>query len=118
MATNKPLEPAVRAIVSTGAAADLRMSGDCTLPQPLSPCTLIIFGATGDLAVRKLLPALFNLFKNNALPPKWAILGCGRSLLDDEAYRGKICEGSPLKLAQPSDAWAVFSKALYYQPVD
>lgn len=48
---------------------------------------LIIFGASGDLAKRKLLPALYKLFRNDLLPEKFAILGIGRTAYDDSSYR-------------------------------
>lgn len=59
------------------------------VPQPL---TLIIFGATGDLAHRKLIPALYHLCSANLLPRKFAIVGFGRSKLDDDAFRKKLRE--------------------------
>src|SRR5579859_1581358 len=55
--------------------------------QVPDPLTLVIFGATGDLAHRKLVPALYNLTEQNLLPEKMAILGFGRSQRDDESFR-------------------------------
>jgi glucose-6-phosphate 1-dehydrogenase len=55
--------------------------------QPVHPTTLIIFGATGDLARRKLLPALYNLAHEGALPEHFALVGSSRSDLSDEAFR-------------------------------
>ena len=48
--------------------------------HPVPPCTVVIFGASGDLAARKLLPALYNLEHcgQEAIPPKSAILGFAR----------------------------------------
>lgn len=48
---------------------------------------LVIFGASGDLTKRKLLPSLFELFLRDALPERFAILGAARSGFSDEAYR-------------------------------
>ncbi len=48
---------------------------------------LVIFGASGDLAKRKLIPALFELFLRGALPKNFAILGAARSAYNDEKYR-------------------------------
>jgi glucose-6-phosphate 1-dehydrogenase len=55
-------------------------------------CVLVIFGASGDLTKRKLVPALFSLFEQNLLPEKFAILGVGRTSFDDESFRKYICE--------------------------
>jgi glucose-6-phosphate 1-dehydrogenase len=49
--------------------------------------TLVIFGASGDLTRRKLLPALYNLSRGNRLPARFAVVGVARSALDDEAFR-------------------------------
>ncbi len=54
---------------------------------PVHPTTLTIFGATGDLARRKLLPALYNLAHEGALPERFNLIGCARSDLSDEQFR-------------------------------
>ncbi|MFP5363325.1 MAG: glucose-6-phosphate dehydrogenase [Thermoleophilia bacterium] len=54
---------------------------------PVHPTALVIFGATGDLARRKLLPALYNLAHEGALPERFALVGNARSDLDDEEFR-------------------------------
>ena len=51
---------------------------------------LIIFGASGDLTARKLVPAIFNLFKGRHLPENFVVLGASRSDLTDEAFRKKV----------------------------
>jgi glucose-6-phosphate 1-dehydrogenase len=51
---------------------------------------LVIFGASGDLTKRKLLPALFELEQQNLLPEKYAVLGVGRTNLADDTFREKI----------------------------
>lgn len=48
---------------------------------------LVIFGASGDLTARKLIPAIYNLFKKNYLPEKYAIVGVGRTPYDDDTFR-------------------------------
>jgi glucose-6-phosphate 1-dehydrogenase len=52
--------------------------------------TVVIFGATGDLAARKLLPALYNLAVRQALPDAFRVVGVGRRAMSDEAYRDKV----------------------------
>jgi glucose-6-phosphate 1-dehydrogenase len=54
------------------------------------PSTVVIFGATGDLARRKLLPALCNLVGRRALPDLFRVVGVGRKPMTDEAYREKV----------------------------
>jgi glucose-6-phosphate 1-dehydrogenase len=59
------------------------------IPQPH---ILIIFGASGDLTRRKLIPALFQLFRQKLLPEKFAILGVGRSEYTDESFRTELMQ--------------------------
>src|SRR5213075_2953865 len=51
------------------------------------PCILVIFGAAGDLTKRKLIPALYNLRKNNLLPDQFAVVGVARAEMGDEEFR-------------------------------
>ncbi|AOW20906.1 glucose-6-phosphate dehydrogenase [Urechidicola croceus] len=55
---------------------------------------LIIFGASGDLTVRKLIPALYDLYTGNFLPENFVVLGVSRSNLSDEAFREKVVYSS------------------------
>src|SRR2546422_4135714 len=54
---------------------------------PVHPTTLAIFGATGDLAKRKLLPSIYNLAHEGALPERFNLLGTARSAMSDEQFR-------------------------------
>src|SRR5205823_3600511 len=54
---------------------------------PVHPTTLVIFGATGDLAKRKLLPALYNLAHEGALPERFHLIGSSRSSMSDDEFR-------------------------------
>ena len=56
------------------------------------PCVMVIFGATGDLTKRKLLPALYNLAKEDFLPHKFAIIGVGRQEMSSEEFRKMVLE--------------------------
>jgi glucose-6-phosphate 1-dehydrogenase len=58
---------------------------------PVAPTTLVIFGATGDLARRKLLPALYNLAHDGALPERFHLIGVARREKEHEDYRSD-CE--------------------------
>ncbi len=59
---------------------------------PVHPTTLVIFGATGDLARRKLLPALYNLAHEGALPERFALVGNARSAMTDEEFRASAVQ--------------------------
>jgi glucose-6-phosphate 1-dehydrogenase len=92
-------------------------------PAPVSrsrsradPCTLIIFGASGDLARRKLLPGLYNLAVDGVLPEKFAVIGWGRTQMDDEAFRAMARQGVDefSRRAIDQDAWRRFSAGLYF----
>ena len=54
------------------------------------PFVMVIFGASGDLTKRKLMPALYSLFKDNRLPKEFSILGVGRTVYSDSQYRSYI----------------------------
>ena len=59
---------------------------------PVAPTTLVIFGATGDLARRKLLPALYNLAHEGSLPERFALVGFSLGDLDDDGFRALLTE--------------------------
>lgn len=54
------------------------------------PTTIVVFGATGDLAQKKIIPALFNLYQQDLLPEKFFIIGSARSDMSDEAFRNYV----------------------------
>jgi glucose-6-phosphate 1-dehydrogenase len=54
---------------------------------PVHPTTMVIFGASGDLAKRKLLPAIYNLAHEGALPERFNLIGCARSEWSDDEFR-------------------------------
>jgi len=56
-------------------------------------CGIIIFGASGDLTRRKLIPSIFRLFRRGLLPERFFVLGCARAALTDEAFRDIFKEG-------------------------
>jgi len=87
------------------------------LPEP---CAVIIFGATGDLTHRKLVPALYNLATENALPPALSVVGFARREKSDEEFRGEL-ETSIRKFSRQAvhDAtWAGFSSSIFYHRSD
>lgn len=61
-------------------------------PRQAGPCVMVIFGATGDLTARKLMPALYNLAKSNLLSREFAIVGAARNDYTTEQFRQIIAE--------------------------
>jgi glucose-6-phosphate 1-dehydrogenase len=85
------------------------------------PATLmVIFGASGDLTSRKLIPGLCNLAEDGYLPDNFIVIGSSRSKLSDEEFRSKVYEGIKhfSRREISSKVWEEFSKNLYYQPCD
>ena len=59
-------------------------------PRTAPPCAVVIFGASGDLTARKLVPAFYNLALANLLPPEFAVVGVARHPMDDERFRDTL----------------------------
>lgn len=64
--------------------------GELCIEKIPSECGLVIFGASGDLTFRKLIPSLYNLYVKKLLPDNFYILGCARTEMDDLSFREKI----------------------------
>jgi glucose-6-phosphate 1-dehydrogenase len=72
---------------------------------PVPPTTLVIFGASGDLARRKLLPALYNLAHEGALPERFNLIGISRREMSDDEFRGQAREAiAEFSRSKPSEA--------------
>lgn len=59
--------------------------------EPTGPCVMVIFGASGDLTKRKLIPAIYNLITHKLLTNNFAVLGVARSEMSNEEFRENIC---------------------------
>jgi glucose-6-phosphate 1-dehydrogenase len=84
-------------------------------------CAIVIFGATGDLTKRKLLPALYRLAYERRLPTKFSIVGTSRSAWSDEAFREKMHDGVKQFLEDSpfdEEQWKCFAQNLHYVPGD
>lgn len=82
--------------------------------------TVVIFGASGDLAQRKLLPALYRMHIQNRLPANTRVVGVSRTDFEHEAWRAHSAE-TTAKFASDDfvqEKWASFAKQLYYQTAD
>ena len=80
------------------------------------PCTLVIFGATGDLTHRKLVPALYNLAADGALPPAISVVGFARRDKSDEVFRTELEEAARKfsRQAINDDLWKNFAATICY----
>ena len=61
-------------------------------PRPAGPCAFVIFGASGDLTKRLLIPALYHLKRTHLLPEDFALIGVSRAELSDEEFRAGIAD--------------------------
>jgi len=89
--------------------------------RPTEPCLFVIFGASGDLTGRKLIPALYNLFCQDFLPARFAVVGVAISPMNDDEFRALMRERvskSPEVLAFRPRLWDEFSSSLHYVPAD
>ena len=80
------------------------------------PCTLVIFGATGDLTHRKLIPALYNLAADGALPPAISVVGFARRDKTDEVFRTEL-EEAARKFSRQNlndELWNSFASCVSY----
>ena len=80
------------------------------------PVSVVIFGGSGDLAHRKLLPALYNLRVDGLLPKRFAVVGVGRTEMSDEAYRDFAKSGITQFSRRPIDdtTWGEFAQSISY----
>jgi glucose-6-phosphate 1-dehydrogenase len=87
-------------------------------PLQPQPCTIVIFGGSGDLSRRKLLPALYNLFLDGVLPENYAVVGTGRTPLSDDDFRKVAREGVIKYSRQPlkDEVWPDFERRLFFVP--
>src|ERR1700679_404789 len=86
--------------------------------QPAPPCTVVIFGASGDLAKRKLIPALYNLLAcgQGMLPPQTAVLASARRDIALADFRKTAHDWTTKysRLKVDESCWATFADGLHY----
>src|ERR1044072_2947341 len=81
-------------------------------------CALVIFGASGDLTNRKLMPSIYNLFRQNMLPEKFFIMGVSRTGWSDDDFRNQMHD-SIKNSEKEADEKSIneFVKNLYYMSI-
>src|SRR5919109_1331666 len=104
---------------SMGSGEEARVI-DEPVGRPGDPCVMVIFGASGDLTKRKLIPALYNLAKENLLSRNFAVVGIARRPMTNESFREKLTEDMNEFATGPvdPDLWAWFVQRIYYLPGD
>ena len=82
--------------------------------------TIVIFGASGDLTSRKLIPALYELRRKDRLPAQTRIVGFSRTPMSHDAWRERLAASTAEFLGESFDAalWRSFAESIYYQPGD
>ena len=108
-----------QSITINAEAADLGFTPkDCMGVEHSEPCTIVIFGATGDLTARKLVPALFNLYVNDGMPDPFLIVGCGRTRMNELQFKDRMKNALNTVNQLNHDKWPGFADALKYLSVD
>ncbi len=81
----------------------------------MDPQVFVIFGASGDLAKRKLLPAIYELYCSGLLPESFAVLGVSRTDYSDDAFRQEVfTDNEFIEDSKKQD----FAQKLFYEPID
>jgi len=137
-APDKPAVPAPKPKDAPRTMRDLRLSGEhrrkpvarkaenvlregLRLERVPDPGIVVLFGATGDLAHRKVIPALYHLWRTNLLPHEFVLLAIGRRPYDDDSFRAEVraaLEKYSRVLPLDEGAWSSFSERISYQVLD
>jgi len=82
--------------------------------------TIVIFGASGDLTSRKLIPALYQLHRKGRLPPETRVVGFSRTPFSHEAWRGQLAQTTAEFVGEDFDTalWDAFAALVFYHPGD
>jgi len=85
------------------------------------PCAIVIFGASGDLSKRKLLPSLYRLFYERRISPSFAVIGSSRTPMSDDEFRRRMADSVSKFLEDApfdKEVWNSFAQCLFYVPGD
>ncbi len=104
-----------------GLTSDGDESGSSPQLIPVTAFDLVVFGAAGDLSLRKLIPSLFHRWRDNQIPSESKIIGISRTKLDDEGFRALAL--ASFEKFHPSEAvdageWKAFASQLFYAQID
>ncbi len=104
--------------MNSPSSAEGRPVGTNATPEP---CSIVIFGASGDLTARKLIPALYHLCKDKLMPADFRIIGFARREKSDESWRQELRVAlNQFSRTKPvdEDVWSKFSKNIFYSVGD
>ncbi len=90
-------------------------NGEAPMMRAEDPVAIVIFGASGDLAKRKLIPALYHLHEAGCLPDRFAVIGTSRTEMSDDAYRDAMAAALSERTGKPVDRQHPVIQALHYQ---
>lgn len=96
---------------------DTMLSDICQYNVPEDPCAVVVFGATGDLAARKILPSLYDLLLAKRLPTPSMVIGVARTKLTNEEFRARI-KTVFIETGVDMTCWDDFCSRLFYRNVD
>jgi len=89
----------------------------CQCQRPADPCAIIILGASGDLTFRKLIPALYRLYKHDYMPGSFVVVGAARTDFTSsdfkDSLKNNLAELDDMDMSQ----WQAFEQHLFYQPI-
>ena len=97
------------------------MASPPTSARSLAPVTLVIFGASGDLTKRKLVPSLYSLTDEGLLPSGFSVVGVARTKKSDDDFRSEMregCENHARKRPIKTSTWDEFARGIFYHPGD
>jgi len=101
--------------------ADNPLREGIRLERTAGPCTVVIFGASGDLTKRKLVPALYRLVQQRLVPAEFAIIGQARTAQTNDEFRDKM-KASVAQFSEEKkvddEVWRSFAQGLYYLTSD
>lgn len=101
--------------MASGAPAETELRKTMKSGRTPQPQALVIFGATGDLTRRKLMPAIYTLFCEGLLPDEFAVVGFAREPMSDDEFRTRMHDALAEFAKKPSDdEWAKFAPHLAY----
>lgn len=92
----------------------------CEIERATEPCSIVIFGASGDLTKRKLIPSLYCLFINGLLPMDFIIVGAGRKDIGNDAFRRNMKDAliGGSRCYEPNKDMKKFLDTIYYEQID
>jgi glucose-6-phosphate 1-dehydrogenase len=98
--------------------SNLSRSQRLLTPSRLDPCIIVVAGASGDLAFRKLMPAFYHLYLTGAMPDPFVIVGCARTKMSNEEFGKRLHAAFRSNTAFDLGKWKAFSSYVHYRAID